>query len=440
MVSESPHILSDGYAFKFDTKTNGLFGMVCPENVAADTIRAQLSDGVRMMIDDGTMTTCIFLPRQRASRLQISDGFDGTMLLFLRNLRRIDIQEEGIERRVWVEKARVDTEVPQTDSSTGILSVCDLHEEQRSLAASGPEDVSGLLNQTSTSFYVFRRSGIPLPSHLGDGSVDLTLAIPDAAILQPQQIFTFLPVQHSGFPFAVNARFELVSSRQQVKQDSLLNQFLRDEIAPTFIAALDGCEALKQRLGDLLTSLHASDPYWEPVTVGIIERVRSTPCILTESGRFVLPEAAIRRAADADRDLVSNDALKDATALEFVDSSMVQMAERLGCREFALSDLATIIRRARDVAPTTSWPHLCVDQLAENVQGSAHPEPQRWLQRLYHFIQIVLQPEDVETVLWQLPIFPTIVESGYESLESLAGGTIFASLPDGKIVMLSRFA
>ena len=39
-----------------------------------------------------------------------------------------------------------------------------------------------------------------------------------------------------------NARFELVSSRQQVRQDSLLNHFLRDEIAPTFIAALDGCE------------------------------------------------------------------------------------------------------------------------------------------------------------------------------------------------------
>ena len=77
MVSESPHILSDGYAFKFDTKTNGLFGMVCPENVAADSIRAQLADGARTMIDDGTMTTCIFLPRQRASRLQISDGFDG---------------------------------------------------------------------------------------------------------------------------------------------------------------------------------------------------------------------------------------------------------------------------------------------------------------------------------------------------------------------------
>ena len=72
----------------------------------------------------------------------------------------------------------------------------------------------------------------------------------------------------------------------------MLNQFLRDEIAPTFAAALDGGDALRERLGELLTNTNATDPFWQPVVADIIDRVRSTPCILTEGGNSVAPEAA----------------------------------------------------------------------------------------------------------------------------------------------------
>ena len=38
MVSDTPHILSAGFSFKFDTKAHGLYGYVCPENVSPQAI------------------------------------------------------------------------------------------------------------------------------------------------------------------------------------------------------------------------------------------------------------------------------------------------------------------------------------------------------------------------------------------------------------------
>jgi hypothetical protein len=449
MVTDHPHVLSAGFSFKFDTQTHGLYGYVCPENVSADAIRAQLTDGARTLLDEDGVNTCIFLPRRQSAghSLQINEKFDGTMLLFLRNLQRITVFEEGIERRVWVEQG----EIVKTDDERGVLSVCKLHDERRPLGTPGAAGVDGAAVRTSTTTYrVYRRSGIALPPHLGPGTTEITLAFPDNDVLEPQQIFTFLPVCHSGLPFAVNAQFELVSSRQQVHEDSLQNQFLRDEIAPTLVAALDACEPLKQRLGDLLAAATASSPFWAPVVTDIVDRIRSTPCLLTESGRYVLPEAAIRRPINVDSALVRNTALARGCGVEFVDSSMCQMAERLGCREFALEDLAQLIKGAcgspglaMDLSDDESEPEddktvLTMNVLASKISGlprlayspprSGSPDTQQWLRKLYQYINIVLGPDDVDSTLWTLKIFPIIGESGEECLESLASGRIFSSL------------
>ena len=104
MVSDTPYILSAGFSFKFDTQSHGLYGYVCPENVPAAETRAALTPDARRLLDEKSMNTCIFLPRQRAgANLRILERFDGTMLLFLRNLQRINVTEEGITRQVWAE-------------------------------------------------------------------------------------------------------------------------------------------------------------------------------------------------------------------------------------------------------------------------------------------------------------------------------------------------
>ena len=428
MVTDTPHVLSVGYSFKFDTQKHGLYGYVCPENVCAETVRAQLTGRALEILDEESMNTCIYLPRTRPGTLQINKHFNGTMLLFLRNLCHINVFEEGIERRVWVE----DEQVSAAGGTQDAMSICKLHDERRPI---GTEAGSDTVCKTTTTYRVYRRS-VTFPPHLGSGTTDITLAFPDAEHLQPQEIFTFLPVCQSGLPFAVNAQFELVSSRQQVHEDSLQNQFLRDQIAPTFLDALDACDYLKQRVGDVLTAAQVMAPFWQPVVADIVACMRSTPCILTESGKFVLPKAALRRPVEVDSGLVHNTALRRSLGVEFVDSSMSEMAERLGCCEFGLQHLAEIIKGvAEDVSkaspPRKLTPSLLAMSLSlDGLASLSTVEQQLWCEKLYGYINVVLEPDDIERILWELPIFPTIDCAGEESMESLSRGTIFSSVDD----------
>ena len=57
--------------------------------------------------------------------------------------------------------------------------------------------------------------------------------------LQQQQVFAFLPLRSYGFRFILQGDFDLPSSREDVNSDSPWNQWLREEIPPLFLNALD---------------------------------------------------------------------------------------------------------------------------------------------------------------------------------------------------------
>lgn len=57
--------------------------------------------------------------------------------------------------------------------------------------------------------------------------------------LQQQQVFAFLPLRSYGFRFILQGDFDLPSSREDVNSDSPWNQWLREEIPPLFMKALD---------------------------------------------------------------------------------------------------------------------------------------------------------------------------------------------------------
>ena len=66
--------------------------------------------------------------------------------------------------------------------------------------------------------------------------VNITRLIQD---LQQQQVFAFLPLRSYGFRFILQGDFDLPSSREDVNSDSPWNQWLREEIPPLFLHALD---------------------------------------------------------------------------------------------------------------------------------------------------------------------------------------------------------
>ena len=52
-------------------------------------------------------------------------------------------------------------------------------------------------------------------------------------------MFAFLPLRSYGFRFVVQGDFDLPSSREDVNTDSAWNQWIREEIPPLFLEALD---------------------------------------------------------------------------------------------------------------------------------------------------------------------------------------------------------
>lgn len=472
MVSDSPHIISGDWSFRFDVKNHGLYGYVCPEWIDRTSVMKQLPVLAQKDLVDGNSQTCFWLPRDRAkagqSNLQIQERLDPATLLFLRKIRRLVIEENGVRRQVWIEQP-VKCEI---DDHDGCLRVAQLYDVSESLVEEEPEPNSSA--EPQLYFQYTRR--LTVPPHLAQGTAELSIAFKKSDTFEPQNMFTFLPVCCSGFPFLLHATFELVSSRQAVRADSPYNLWLRDQIAPTFGMAM-ACDQLRERLPGLLSAFTVADPFWRPVVREIMKTIRGTACIQTESLRWVCPDKAILRPASVDTELASNSQLMSAcNGLEFVSTSMNDMAEALGCGTFGLEQMVAIARQVFDnsaivrkycgpiTAVTSLSPSdtstadgtvldgrhgytLISDEMSSRVSFG-------WMRAFMTFLNSSVTQDDVG-MIWDLKMFEiessrqpqqhiprrpleTVMEERDDQLVSsnnvvrisLKDGAIFASLPD----------
>ena len=259
-VSDCPVIFSGGFRFKFDIARYGLLGYITPE--WCDT-HAELAGP-----DGGAATsgTAMHLPFRAGGngvtgRPDVAGGVDAgaavnkqllpATLLFLRQLRSIKVK-----------------------ILTGRAAACGLRELRRATAPSqtvglAAEEVEEIWDggaEIVTHRYQTWREAIMVPAHLAEGaggrqSTQLALAFPeDPATAGQQWVHTFLPVLAAGFSFSVQAELLLVSSRQQVHQDSGWNIWLRGQLPGAFANALNASESLRENLGASLGTLceHAS--------------------------------------------------------------------------------------------------------------------------------------------------------------------------------------
>lgn len=470
MVSDMPHVISGEWSFKFDVEKNGLFGYVSPEWVSPAEVQTMLPAGIKDDMLAGS-TTCLYMPRKRVMDLQIAERFQPATLIFLRKINRLCIEEGGVQRVVEIrvdrkmdvdpakqagakkkrqEKKRKKSAPTQRQTqvlrtSAGGDAMDEGGDEAPAVAAGLPASFGtcvleettvidtraataggGVESETSTTFRVFRRTNIPLPQHLGGGSTEIVLAFPEyngrdgegGSGMPLQNFHAYLPVTSCGFPFVLNANWELTSSRQDVHQDSPYNIFLRDAVAPTLLAALDSCDELKQQVGEILAASSVTSGFWRPVLKAVIENLRDTPCLKTESGRWACPADVFRRGKHATTGLISNAAVmatfqsvppppertppKMNTVMEFVHHSMDAMAEKLDSKLFGVDDMMEVVRQR--IAETGSFLPEGLDDVCA------------WTASLYSFFYT--GHVDVSQ-LFELPIFE--VKVGSKALIAEAG-------------------
>ncbi|KAM0438683.1 hypothetical protein ACHAPT_001439 [Fusarium lateritium] len=225
-VASTVWISSGYYSFRFDR--NGHLGMIAP---IPDEFPEQPKQGC----------TSILLELDKDCEQRIVNelkSYDEKILLFLRRLRRLDIDcnlggQDGSFKRSLTRDAQ---------------------------SAENPSMMTLMNSGVGKHYFVWRHTAKNLPSETrrpGITTSEVVLAFPitgvdrDAPILpiiESQNVYAFLPIRNYGLPFLLQADFLLPANRQDVHVDSKWNTHLRNEAVKAFMEAVRHMDGLDNSL------------------------------------------------------------------------------------------------------------------------------------------------------------------------------------------------
>ena len=346
-LSTQPHVLSAGYAFKFDLDNNGLLGYVLPEPLRAAALAA-LPLAARAAWSDGR-STVVYLPLRPsappAPALRDALCERGPSLLFLRRVRRLRWFNDASGECVILRRQTVEASVEGLRSSIAWPSGVESWEvsvERLSTSSTtrGEGGSEGGSESTSSVSYLRCAAKVPVPPFLrfecnGASTTEIVIALPlreaspnadaSADALSAADVFCFLPMRKVGLRFAVHAEWSLTSSRDDIHHDKAWNLFLRDAMPALFAAAVAAQppDASSPALDYLPPGLRVSEPFWQPLIDGACRELRSSglPVMRAETGELCALNQLLRRPSCVSRRLLSSATLKEHTGMSFAAPS-----------------------------------------------------------------------------------------------------------------------
>lgn len=164
---------------------------------------------------------------------QVAKAADPCILLNMRQLTKLEIIDQRQAKTILIEKQLMDT--------TQLLPQASVTFEDFTFS-----DVRGSLIRLCTSprFDAFRvyTCEVDVPNSIEQRRSPrsrLIMAFPCASdYALTSTVYTGLPVCDLGFNFLFNAEFQLVTSRENVRENAPLNSFLRDHLAALFVYLL----------------------------------------------------------------------------------------------------------------------------------------------------------------------------------------------------------
>lgn len=234
-ISSQPHVLSAGFAFKFDLELNGLLGYVLPEPLGSETV-ASLPASVRTLWAEQKQTI-FYLPLRAsapdATALRNALCEQLHSLLFLRRLRCLqwinESKGDGLTlRRRRAEALTIAQHPPQSEA---VESWC-VDVEELSISSDADSTPSG---PNGVQLFLRCAARIKVPPRLqaecrGAESTEIIIGLPlsmTASTKSPSSskltrhadgggcggVFCFLPVRNVGLRFLLHGDFSLTSSR-----------------------------------------------------------------------------------------------------------------------------------------------------------------------------------------------------------------------------------
>jgi len=257
MVANEVQIYSNGFQFGFNYEENNPISMIIPKWI----------DNVPNFVDPKQTNIVLYLkPELKNEISKYIEEIHPSLLLFLKKLKIIEIEERNKNRVVKIERYEKD----------GIVEI--VYGERKSYWK-----VIKKLFRVPQDIDEERRRDV--------NETEIILAFPLNKDCSPdtsneQFVFAFLPVRKYGFKFIIQADFILPITREDIIKDNKWNKWLRDSIAEVFLDAVKefkNDDKLKYGFYEYLPLQEVKDEFFLPVAEHIYEKLKEEECILTEA-------------------------------------------------------------------------------------------------------------------------------------------------------------
>ncbi|KAL3264491.1 hypothetical protein ABHI18_000706 [Aspergillus niger] len=269
MVAWKVHIQSGDFSFSFRHKPGGSgMGMISPiwEDVE-EQLQRPMTRMTLYLHDDAA-------PRETA--MQQFRELQDTLLLFTKNLQRLEVSmydddENHLSSTVFAissqnENLQVLTKTLLARDGTSEKLTRNYH-----LTKYVAHDLPGSENRTYTDKEQETRAY---------SRADIILAFPvtrdSVPVIEPQDVFAFLPIRNMGFTFLIHSDFVTDASRQDIVRSSARNRKLRTEIASAFNAAvLEMCKHPSLRYTWMRYLPQRDGHHWDPFWVELLDAIKT---------------------------------------------------------------------------------------------------------------------------------------------------------------------
>lgn len=267
MAAWKAHIQSGTFSFSFSHK-NGESGMGMISPIWEDAQEERDLSLTRLTLhlhdtgDPNALANTHKIIQEQFQELQ------ETILLFMKNLRMIRVAFYGID---GAESSSMEYSIERPKANRAVLTRTVTKDRAKT------ENVK--------HYHVTTHQATRIPRHENrtysgeaDNTSQVVLAFPleesSVPIIEPQDIFVYLPVRPVGFKFIIQADFVTDASRQDIVKDSLRNTALLNGVADAFArAVLQFCEHDALRLRWMRYLPDKNDKNWGSLWLSLVNKI-----------------------------------------------------------------------------------------------------------------------------------------------------------------------
>ncbi|GKT91496.1 INO80 chromatin remodeling complex protein [Colletotrichum tofieldiae] len=423
MVAWKAHIQSEAFSFTLrHKKGESGMGMISP--VWEETGEVLESPLTRITLYlHNTENSNAVAETPEAIRTQF-DELQETVLLFLKKIRRINVEfydNNGKQttsvthvRTAQFQPDRVKLESIFTTNGRPQKRIKHFHVTRVSATKLEKND-NRTYSEAEEAAKAYSFSEVVVAFPLSEASVP---------IVEPQEIFAFLPVRPAGFNFIIQADFVTNANRQDIVKDSLRNVGLLHAVGEAFVSAViqfQAYETLRYRWVQFLPDRQNGS--WDPFWLGLVEKIttllRSAPVFYDHKGFVPRTVKELFR--------VAFDGLDEHGDPLFDDGNPAQVISRR-YSQTELHVLGSYGLRHADHLRIVDW--LRADlRTAKSSRMKSPDTPESWHERAANFLDaaFVKKVHRITAELVNLDLIP--LEDG--SWASASSGPIYFAQADG---------